>query len=152
MHRLSLACLAGLLSALPAGAVDVTFSGTLSGVCTLGLSTPGTLGLDTEGRLSSAAGLPAILTILSVGANTLTIDPPVWVSPAPGYVAGTETFEVGYSGLAGLGLADQAFTAAQTTRTVGTLPFSLLTMNARVANSLGFADGAYQLKVVVTCS
>jgi hypothetical protein len=152
MRRLPLALLAALAAVLPAAATDVTFSGTLSGVCTLGLATPGTLGLDTDGRLSSAAGLPAVLTILSVGSNTLTIDPPVWVSTAPAYAPGSETFEVAYSGLAGLGLADQAYTGAQTTRSISTLPLSLLTMNARAANSLGFADGAYTMKVVVTCS
>lgn len=141
-----------LVAGLPAAATDVTFAGTLSGVCTLGLSTPGTLGLDTEGRLSSAAGLPAVLSILSVGSNTLSIAPPVWVSTAPGYVAGSESFEVAYNGLAGLGIADQAYTDTQTTRSIATLPVSLLTMNARATNSLGFADGAYTLKVVVTCS
>ncbi len=152
MRRLPLAFTAVLAAVLPAAATDVTFSGTLSGVCTLALSTPGTLGLDPEGRLSSAAGLSAILAILSVGSNTLTVDPPVWAGTAPGYSAGTESFEVAYSGLSGLGLADQAYTPTQTTRTISTLPLSLLTMNARASNSLGFADGPYQLKVVVTCS
>ncbi|RYE09320.1 MAG: hypothetical protein EOP22_09470 [Hyphomicrobiales bacterium] len=137
---------------LPAVAADVNFSGTLTGVCTLGLSTPGILGLAADGSLSSTAGVPAILTVLSVGTNTLTINPPVWVSPSPNYVAGDETFEVAYAGLAGLGLADQVMTDTVTTRTVNTLPLSLLTMNAKATNSLGFADGSYSMKVVVTCS
>lgn len=149
--RLCLALLP-LLVAAPAAAADVTFSGTLLGVCTLALSTPGLLGLAADGSLSSSAGLPAVLSILSVGTNTLTVNPPVWVTPAAGYTAGSETFEVGYFGLSGLGLADQALTGSVTTRNISTLPLSLLTMNARVTNSLGFADGNYSMKVVVTCS
>jgi hypothetical protein len=61
-------------------------------------------------------------------------------------------FEVGYLGLSGLGLANQALTTSVTTRTIGTLPLSLLTMQTRVTNSLGFADGPYSMKVVATCS
>lgn len=141
-----------LLAAGPAAAADVTFAGTLTGICTLALSTPGTLALAPDGSLSSTAALPAILAILSVGTNTLTVDPPVWTETAPGYTPGTETLEVSYSGLAGLGLANQAFTAVRTTRTISTLPLSLLTMNARATNSLGFAAGDYEMKVVVTCS
>lgn len=137
-----------------AASADVSFSGTLANSCTLALATPGILGLGADGSLSSALGVgaPAVLSVLSVGTNTLTVNPPVWVSPAPGYDQGAETFEVGYSGLAGLGLADQPLTTAVTTRSISTLPLSLLTVNARVTNSKGFAGGTYQLKVVVTCS
>ena len=135
-----------------AQAVDVTFSGTLSGVCTLALVTPGTLGLAADGSLGTSAGTPAALTVLSVGANTLTINPPIWVTPAGGYTAGTETFEIGYFGLSGFGVADQALTTAITTRNISTLPLSSLTMQARVTNSLGFAAGTYSIKAVVTCS
>jgi len=157
MRRLPLSTCAAVLglalaAGLPAAATDVLFEGTLSGVCTLGLSTPGTLGLDPEGRLSSAAGLPALLTVLSVGSNTLTFDPPVWVDTAPDYAAGTETFEVAYNGFPGVGITEQAYTTAPTSRSIATLPLSLMAVNARVANSLGFAAGDYRMKVVVTCS
>lgn len=151
MRRLCLGLLA-LLAAAPASATDVTFSGTLTGVCTLALSTPGTLGLAADGSLSTSAGLPATLAILSVGTNTLTVNPPVWVTAADDYTPGAETLEVGYLGLSGLGLADQALTSSVTTRTLSTLPLSLLTMNARASNSNGFAAGDYEMKVVVTCS
>jgi hypothetical protein len=137
---------------LPASAADVTFSGTLTGICTLALSTPGTLGLTAGGVLSSTAGLPAVLAILSIGTNTLTVNPPVWDSTPGGYTAGTEVAEVAYSGLSGLGIANQAFTSTVTTRSINTLPLSLLTMNAQISNSLGFAAGTYEMKVVVTCS
>jgi hypothetical protein len=147
------ACLGLLpLLAAPAAAADVTFSGTLTGVCTLALSTPGLLGLAADGSLSTGAGLPAILAILSVGTNTLTVNPPVWVDSGDDYEPGAETLEVGYLGLSGLGLADQPFTDAVTTRTISTLPLSLLTMSARATNSNGFAAGTYEMKVVVTCS
>jgi hypothetical protein len=144
--------LLALLAATPSPAADVTFSGTLTGVCTLALSTPGILGLAADGSLSTSAGLPAVLAILSVGTNTLTINPPVWVSSPGTYTPGTEAFQVGYLGLSGLGLADQALTSSVTTRTISTLPLSLLTMNTRVTNSAGFGAGAYSMKVVVTCS
>ena len=151
MRRLGLG-FAALLATSPVAAADVTFSGTLTGVCTLALSTPGLLGLAADGSLSTSAGLPAILAILSVGTNTLTINPPVWVDASEDYDPGSEAFEVGYSGLSGLGLADQPLTNAVTQRTISTLPLSLLSMNARVTNSNGFAAGDYEMKVVVTCS
>lgn len=144
--------LAPLLIVPSASAADVTFSGTLTGICTLALSTPGTLGLTAGGALSSTAGLPAVLAILSIGTNTLTVNPPVWDSTPGGYTAGTEVAEVAYSGLSGLGIANQAFTSTVTTRSISTLPLSLLTMNAQISNSLGFAEGTYEMKVVVTCS
>ena len=144
--------LAPLLTAAPASAADVTFSGTLTGICTLALSTPGTLGLTAGGVLSSTAGLPAVLAILSIGTNTLTVNPPVWDSTPGGYTAGTEVAEVAYSGLSGLGIADQPFTPSVTTRPISTLPLSLLTVQAEATNSNGFAAGDYEMKVVVTCS
>ncbi|HZY69101.1 MAG TPA: hypothetical protein VFE52_10955 [Devosia sp.] len=150
--RFSYFCFLQLLFATPAAAADVTFSGTLTGVCTLALSTPGILGLATDGSLSTSAGLPAILAILSIGTNTLTVAPPEWVDSPPDYQPGSESLEVGYQGLAGLGLADQPLTSAETTRTISTLPLSLLTMNARVTNSNGFTAGDYEMKTVVTCS
>jgi hypothetical protein len=158
MHKsvrasLALAVLLAVVpAAAPAGAADVTFSGTLSGTCILSLNTPGVLGMTAGGALSSEAGVPALLAILSVGSNQLTINPPVWEETPALYAPGTELLEVAYSGLAGLGLANQAYTDSLTTRNIGTLPLSLLTMNARASNSTGFVDGDYELKVVVTCS
>jgi hypothetical protein len=144
--------LAALVATAPVCAADVTFTGTLTGVCTLALSTPGVLGLATDGSLATSAGLPAVLAILSVGANTLTVNPPVWVSTPGTYTAATEEFQAGYLGLSGLGLADQVLTNVVTTRAINTLPLSLLTMNIRIDNSAGFGAGTYQAKVVVTCS
>jgi hypothetical protein len=140
------------LCAAPALSADVTFSGTLTGICTLALSTPGTLGLTAGGVLSSEAGLPALLAVLSIGTNTLTVEPPVWNNTPAGYTPGTEVKQVSYTGLSGLGIADQPFTATTTTRTINMLPLSVLTMNARISNSLGYAAGTYEMKVVVTCS
>lgn len=150
---LALAVLFAVASAgAPAGAADVTFSGTLNGTCILSLNTPGVLGMNAGGALSSEAGAPALLGILSVGSNELSFEPPVWEETPALYAPGTELLEVAYSGLAGLGLANQTFTDSLTTRNIGTLPLSLLTMHARASNSTGFVAGDYELKVVVTCS
>ncbi len=141
-----------LAAANTARAVDVNFSGTLTGVCTLAVSTPGTLGLAADGSLGSSAGLPAVLSILSVGTNTVTIDPPVWVSTPGTYVASGEIRQVAYFGAGGLSVVNQAYTGAQTTFGISTLPLTLLTINARASNDNGFPAGTYQMKVVVTCS
>jgi hypothetical protein len=145
---------AAMLSLLVAEteATDLTFTGDVTGLCTLALSTPGTLGIDANGDLTSSVGLPSILAVLSIGSNTLTINPPVWNPFASGYTAGVEHKYVSYSGLSGLGIADQAYTESATTRTINTLPLSLLTVNAKISNSLGFVAGHYVMKVVATCA
>lgn len=135
-----------------ANATDVTFSGTLTGVCTLAVPVQGTLGLAADGSLGSSAGLPAVLSILSVGTNTVTVNPPVWVSKAGGYDNTGESLQVAYFGVGGLSLINQDYTPAQTSFGVNTLPVTLLTLNAKATNSSGFPAGSYSMKVVVTCS
>lgn len=149
--------LAGLVPALatPAAATDVTFSGTLSSVCTLAVPTPGVLGLDAVGDLTSEppAGVSAIVSVLSIGANRITVDPPVWANPPPDdYDASGEDRLVSYLGVAGLSLADQGFTDVQTHVDINALPVTALTVNAKVTNPNGFVAGDYALKVVVTCA
>lgn len=136
----------------PAAATDVTFSGTLTGICTLAVPTPGTLGLAADGSLGSSAGVPATLTILSVGSNTVTIAPPAWVSTPVGYSAVGESLSVAYLGVGGLSVVNQAYTTSTTNFGVSTLPLTALTVNARATNTSGFVAGTYQMKVVVTCS
>ena len=154
MRRLVI--LASLASALatPAPAADVSFQGTLSGVCTLAVPTPGLLGLNASGELTSEppVGLSAVVTVLSVGANRLTIDPPAWVSSPVGYDAAGESRLVSYLGVAGLAVATQAVTDVATEVDIPTLPLTALTVNAKVTNPNGFAAGNYALKVVVTCA
>ncbi|HVY52639.1 MAG TPA: hypothetical protein VHA07_13905 [Devosia sp.] len=144
-----------VLAACPALATDVTFQGTLSGVCTLAVPTPGLLGLNASGELTSEppAGLSAIVTVLSIGSNQLTIDPPVWAAATPvGYDATGEDLLVSYLGVGGLSIANQAFTDTQTSVNINSLPLTALTVNAKVTNPNGFAAGNYALKVVVTCA
>lgn len=137
-----------------AKAADVTFSGTLSDVCTLAVPTSGTLGLDGDGVLGSEEGVgtPATLTILSVGSNEVDVDPPVWVTTPGGYDDTGELLEVAYSGVGGLALIDQDYIGTATNFSVTTLPVTALTVNARATNDNGFEAGGYSMKVVVTCS
>ena len=134
-------------------AVDLNFTGTLAGVCTLGLSSPGTLGLSPDGsRLSSEQGLAAVLTVVSVGTNKITVSPPVWAASPSGYLTNGETLEVSYSGLGGLASVNHSFTAASSEFTISTLPLTLVNVHARAHNLAGFAAGNYLMKVLVTCS
>ncbi|MEP7241334.1 MAG: hypothetical protein ABI697_10655 [Devosia sp.] len=145
------ALLAGVAGDAGAAPVDVPFQGDVSGLCALSLPTQGGLVLDSNGDLTSSGTLPGTVTILSVGSNSLSITPPVWVQPAAGYVAGTEHFLVSWLGLAGLGISAQGYTETPAPITIATAPISILTVNAKVTNSSGFAPGTYKLKVTVTC-
>lgn len=146
--------LAGCLSASPAlAATDVTFSGTLIGVCTLAVPTPGILALSAAGDLtSSPGGVPAILSILSVGTNNITVKAPTWSAKPVGYDPTGESLAVSYIGISGLSIPDQIYTTQQTSFGVATLPLTLLTLNARARNTNGFVAGYYEMKVQVTCS
>jgi hypothetical protein len=152
MRSSVIAFAAAMAMTTPALAADVTFQGTLSGVCTLAVPTPGILGLAADGSLGSSAGVPAVLSILSVGSNTVTIEPPEWVSPAVDYESSGETLAVAYFGVGGLSVVNQDYTSVETSFAVSTLPLTLLTLNARVTNPNGFVAGDYAMKVVVTCS
>lgn len=148
--------LAGLVvgpgAALAANA-EVNFQGTLTGVCTLAVPTPGILVLAADGKLtSSPGGTPAVVTILSVGSNTVSVAPPVWTETPEDYDAGGELFEVGYTGVGGLSLVNVPFTASPQPFVVPTLPVTALTVNARASNPDGFGAGTYKMKVLVTCS
>lgn len=136
--------------------VDVTFDGTISDTCTLALSTGGALALSTDGTVLGSeelGGLPAAMTILSIGTHTITVNAPSRTASPGGYVATGETVEIAYQGVSGLlGAVSQAYTAAQTTFPIATIPLSVLTLNSRIRNDGGFAAGSYQTRVVVTCS
>jgi hypothetical protein len=146
--------LAGLLAwSGVTSATDVTFSGTLLGVCQLAVPTPGVLVLAADGTLTSSSGTPAVLSLLSVGANTVTVTAPSWVTLPVDYVQTGESLSVSYTGAGGLGVINQAYTTSQTSFPVDTLPLTPLTINAKATNTTsGFPAGTYQMKVVVTCS
>jgi len=145
-----------LAGSVPAMAVNVDFSGTVVAGCTLSASTNGTLGLNytTGTTLGSeeAGGAPGSITILSIGATTLTVGAPTRTNQPAGYVSAGEAIEVRYQGASGLSSVSQAYTASQTTRSLGTIAASVLTIHNRITNPNGFPDGAYTTRTVVTCA
>lgn len=136
------------LACTPAAATDVEFSGTVSNTCGLTVSTAGTLGLAADGKtLGSAVGTgnAAVVGIVSIGVNTITVDAPLLTESPVTYDPGPQTLEVSYSGP-----ASQVYTAAQTNFEIG-ITTEDLTIENRVRNTLGFDQGAYKTKTVVTC-
>jgi hypothetical protein len=148
------ACL--LASIVPAMAVNVDFSGTVVAGCTLSASTNGTLGLNytTGTTLGSeeAGGSAGSVTILSIGSTTLTVGAPTRTNQPGGYVSTGEAVEVRYQGATGLSSVTQAYTSSETTRPLGTIAASVLTLHNRITNPNGFPDGAYATRTVVTCA
>lgn len=139
-------------SAAPASAVDVTFSGTINSACTLAVPTPGSLGISATGDLTSDPLGAATVTILSIGSNEVTVDPPQWLSKPGDYDATGQELSVAYAGVGGLSAVNQDYTSTQTSFPVSTLPLTALAMNVRAVNPNGFVAGDYVMKVPVTCS
>jgi hypothetical protein len=150
---LGLVCWGGL--AVPVAAADVNFSGTLIGLCSVALATPGVLALSTDGTVFGSeeiGGVAAAVNILAVGNYTVTVDAPTRTAAPGGYNATGENIEVSYSGLTGLSLISQAYTSAITTFDIDNLPLSVLVMHNRITNANGFVAGTYGTRTVVTCS
>jgi hypothetical protein len=142
---LCLAALSLLAATVPAAA----------GICVLSLPTAGTLGMSADGRFlgSEYGALPVAgtLTVASIGSSTLTIDPPQWMQTAAAYHSAGELREVSYSAPVSGGA--QSYTSGSSSITVPNLVNAvILTINTRVTNSVGFSDGTYKLRTVVTCS
>jgi len=144
------------ICAAPAAALDVEFNGVVATTCTLALGTPGTLALSASGTIlgsEEGVAVPATVTILSIGANTIDVAAPIRISAdPPGYQAGTEVLEVSYAGAGGLSLISQAYTSLATDFPASNIPLSVLTVNNRITNSAGFAAGTYTTRTVITCS
>jgi hypothetical protein len=141
--------------AAPARALDVTFSGTVANTCILSLSTPGLMALSLDGLTlgsDQVGGVPATVSIVSVGTNTITVDPPARTAAPAGYSASGESVEVSYSGVGGLSVVNQAYTSATSSFDVGLLAATELLVNNRIINPAGFAQGNYTTRTVVTCS
>ena len=138
-------------AATPAvAATDVTFTGTVSDTCTLAVPTPGIMTLSPDGTIlgsDQTLGLPATVTVLSLGGNTLTLSAPTLTSHPSGY-AGGETVQTKYSGLA----SQPTYTSTQQTIPLGILPLTDLIINMQVVNANGFVEGDYTAKTVLTCS
>ncbi|MDB5541860.1 MAG: hypothetical protein JWQ89_3587 [Devosia sp.] len=157
MRILGLATCVLLAGALPAAAANVDFSGTVTASCSIVASTNGTLALDlaTGDTLGSdeTGGVAGSVTILSIGNSTLTVGAPTRTSSAPvGYVTANEVVEVSYAGASGLSAVTQAYTTSQTSRPLGTIAASVLTINNRITNTSGFPAATYTTRTVVTCA
>ena len=154
MRALILGGAVALLCASPtlADSSTVTFSGTLGSSCALSVTTPGTLALAADGKsISSQAtgGIPAVLAIVSVGSNTVSVAPPTLTASPAGYSASGQTVQVAYAGLSGLSGVNQVYTSSTTT--FGVTLVSALQVNNKVTNDNGFAPGTYTTQTVVTC-
>jgi hypothetical protein len=156
MRVFALAAFCLLTGTLPALAVNIDFSGTVIAGCTLSASSNGTLGLNytTGTTLGSeeAGGSAGSVTILSIGANTLTIGAPSRTAQPGTYVSTGEAVQVRYQGASGLSAINQAYTSSQTTQPLTTIAASVLTLHNRITNPNGFPDGAYTTRTVVTCA
>lgn len=155
MRSVFLSVVVALLCTGPAAAVDVTFSGTLTDGCSLGLTAPGTLALSVNGqRLGSeeTGGTAATLTVLSIGSNTVTVGAPTRTASPAGYNATGETIEVAYTGQGALSAVSEPYGTASTDFDVTTAPLTNVIFNARINNANGFEAGTYGVRTVVTCS
>lgn len=130
-------------------ATDVVFTGNVADTCTLAVPTPGTMTLSADGKTlgsDQALGIPATVTVLSLGGNTVTLAAPTLTQSPVGY-GGGETVQMSYSGL-----ASHAYTTQQQTISLGIIPITDLIINMQVVNNSGFVQGTYKAKTVVTCS
>ncbi|HVY52638.1 MAG TPA: hypothetical protein VHA07_13900 [Devosia sp.] len=146
------------LIALAAWAALGAWAGPALG-CTVGVATQGGLGINGSGdTLSSenvlSGGLVSVLTVtngLFDPAYTVFVSAPSLVPP-PGY-HGTPTVLVAYTA-AGVGVAKtQPMTASATSFDAPAAALAVvLTLQSRIVSPDGFASGAYQSKVTVTCA
>ena len=157
MRSVVLGVMAALLGAAPAWAIDVTFTGIVLNTCTLAVPTPGIMTLNSDGKslssdLADGIGVPATLTIISLGGNSITVGAPTLDTFPVGYSTAGQSVQVAYTGLSGLSGITQAYTSSQTSFAVGILPLTSLLVNMKIINNNGFKQGTYTGKTVVTCS
>lgn len=130
-------------------ATDVVFTGNVADTCTLAVPTPGTMTLSSDGKTLGSdqpLGIPATVTVLSLGSNTVTLAAPTLTDFPAGY-GGGETVQMSYSGL-----ASHAYTSQPQTISLGILPLTSLIIDMQVINAGGFVQGTYKAKTVLTCS
>jgi hypothetical protein len=153
MRRIAL-LLAALGGVFPrtALAVDVTFTGLVADTCTISLATPGVMTLSSDGTIlgtdQGGLGVPATVTVVSIGSNHLSLSPPTLESYPAGYSPGSETVEISYSGLA----SHPLFSALQLDLDIGLLALANLFVDLRITNPAGFSQGSYTAQTVLTCS
>ena len=153
MRRLSVTAILFAVSCAPASAapLDVTFTGLVVDTCTIAVATPGIMMLSSDGTIlgsDQALGVPATVTVISIGSNHIALSPPVLETYPAGYVPGGETLEINTTGLA----SNPVFTSLGIDFDVGLLSLSSLFVNMKVTDPAGFMQGTYTAKTVLTCS
>lgn len=127
-----------------------------AGICTLTLGTGGALALSGDGtHLGSdqPGGIPAVITVASIGESTLTVSSPALIQYPAGFNPSALAFEVAYRGSGVLAGIDQPFTTSQTSIAIPNLISAvLLTIDNRITTASGLSAGTYQTRTVVTCS
>ena len=149
MRALWFACAIVAFGTPAIAATDVVFTGSVTDTCTLAVPTPGTMTLSGDGKTlgsDQSLGVPATVTVLSLGSNSVTLAAPTLTDSPVGY-GGGETVQMSYSGL-----ASHAYTTAQQSIPLGILPLTSLIINMQVINTAGFVQGTYKAKTVLTCS
>ena len=131
--------------------LDVTFTGIVLDTCTIAVPTPGIMVLSSDGTIlgsDQGLGVPATVTVLSIGSNHIDLSAPTLVSHPAGYTPGNETVEINTSGLA----SNPIFTSLGIDFDIGLLSLTSLFVNMKVTDPDGFANGTYTAKTVLTCS
>lgn len=147
-----LVCLCGLaLASSPARAIDVTFTGVVVDTCIIALATPGVMTLSSSGTIlgtDQTLGVPATVTVVSIGANTISLDEPELLTHPGAYTPSNETVEMNYTGLANHPL----FSSLGLQFDLGLVSLTNLFVNLRISDPDGFAQGTYTARTVLTCS
>lgn len=131
----------------------ITFEGTLNSSCALSVSTAGTLALSADGTIlgsEQTGGTSAVLTIVAVGSNQITVGTPTLTDSPAGYTSSGQRIEYSYAGLNGLsGVTSGGFTS--TSKQFNATILSTLKVDNHIVNTTGFATGHYATTTVVTC-
>lgn len=152
MRSLSIAAvLAAWCLPVEAAPLDVTFTGLVVDTCTIAIATPGVMMLSGDGTIlgsDQGVGIPATVTVLSIGSNNISLSAPTLETHPPAYTPGGETVQMSYTGLA----SHPLFSSLGLDFDIGLLSLSSLFVNMRVSDPAGFVQGTYTAKTVLTCS
>ena len=141
------ALLAASCVSAAAAPLDVTFTGVVVDTCTIAVATPGVMMLSGDGTIlgsTQALGVPATVTVISIGSNNIALSPPTLETYPGGYTPG----EMNTTGLA----SNPVFTSLGIDFDIGLLSLTSLFVNMQVTDPGGFAQGTYTAKTVLTCS
>ena len=131
-------------------AAVVSFTGTITGSCTLSISTPGTLKLNSGGSILSSeelGALPAVVAVIAVGGQpTINFTAPTFTTTPSGYNH-TPVVEMKYASLGG---GNQAYTSGTSSYTASLL-LDVITVNAKATDTGGFLAGTYVIGTTATC-